>query len=166
MVDDVQRNFERMESVELLATVSFFQIEYAPESLRKLKDVAMARGITDTAISQYRESCYPALDFEFKCGACGRELMLDRDEFINGSYICPECHSTNILNYMEIEPELSKAVGKAISEFAVIAGGSLAGAIILGARENKKRLDRRGHILDGSYWKALQEIAQAKSLRL
>jgi len=133
MADTARELFENMNDSELLPTVSFFQVEYAPKALSELEEVAISRGFTDGTIRQLRESCYPELNLEFKCSTCGCELVLDRDTFIDGAYTCPDCGSTNLPNYMDLE--LPKTEVEALSEIAVVVAGSIAGGVLLSIRD-------------------------------
>ncbi len=161
MSDTIRDFFEKMSDGDLLGTLSFFQIEFTPETLTILKNMAEARGITDSAVRQHRESCYPELELEFKCGSCECELLLDRDAFIDGEYQCPDCGCTNQLCYTDLV--LAKSDLEDILKIAAIASVSIGGGVLLRIADNRKRIDRRDGILDGSYWKGLQEIARARS---
>jgi hypothetical protein len=161
MAESFRELFERMNKNELLSMVAFFQAEYAPETLKVLKEVALSMGITDEIIRLKRENCYADLELEFKCDKCDCELILDKNEFIDGAYTCPECSYSNYLNYLNLELPRSGAIE--LGKFTAIALGGLGGAIIVGASGVKKRNEKREKILDGTYWEILQAIAQFKT---
>ena len=104
MFNSAREIFQKMNYQELLSTASFFKVEYAPETLDMLKEIAVERGITDETVRQYRESCYVEFDFEFKCNVCNSELTLDKEDFIKGIYTCPDCNATNMINTVNATP--------------------------------------------------------------
>ena len=153
--EDVRSVFEEMSDSLLLSTIAFFSIDYIPKTLSVLKEVATARGFSEDVIRQHRGSCFAEIGLLFNCKKCKCELEIDKGDFVAGAYTCPDCNSIDLVDYMELHLPPSFADG--LADFA------LAGGILWAIRDHRKQVAKREGILDGTYWKALQKVAQLKS---
>lgn len=151
--DPVRDAFEQMDDDQLLTTAAFFADEYTSEGLKVLKAVADSHGITETTIRALRDSCYPEIEFAFKCETCDREILLNREGFVDGEYTCPDCNSCSHVRYMELALPAS-----VLEKFSRI---MLAGGVLGELRDSRKRAARREGIMDGSYWNKLKDMGKS-----
>lgn len=151
--NSIRAAFEQMDDGLLLATAAFFADEYTPNALRVLKAVAESRGISEASIRDHRESCYPEIEFEFRCETCNRELLLERAGFVDGEYTCPHCNSCNPVHYIELVPPPPSL--ESFTKFM------LQGGIIGEIRDAQEYQARRASILDGTYWSRLKGMGKS-----
>lgn len=149
MSESEQQAFMEMEHGELLATAAFFSSDYTQSGRELLEEVARSRGIAEPEILRHRAACWPGVQMYIHCGSCGADMMLSKEVFIDGNYICPICDFENPVDYLEIERP-SSSLGCLTS---VLTFGSIFGAV----RGANKYRGKRVEMIDGSFWKQLKE---------
>jgi Zn finger protein HypA/HybF involved in hydrogenase expression len=83
---------------ELRFHLAWKQSEYSGHEREYLKRLSAERGISEDEIAGIRLKALVPQSAEIRCPSCDKDLTLDRDDLIRGTYECPACHSKQILS--------------------------------------------------------------------
>ena len=113
----VPRNPDDMTAPEVLQALAFCRHDYTNDITAKLNQSLQSRGYQDQTIRSWREQFLLSKSAKTKCRACREPVIIEYEELVNGSYICPYCEFDQEILYNELDrkvfaPRLIKSLAK------------------------------------------------------